>query len=454
VWVNLEYILADQEGPSFRPELAGSTYLAAVRTQINCGVARTLHRKARSPRMTAHCAQPQHAGNSEPPSFKAFASRPLSEWHNAQDAWLAQVSDGKTTLPPAAESGSIESKTRAAAWRAAIKRHARAVLMSLAEAGNAAANAALDAEVSRSQQRRSAKAASYINGSAWHPRPRGSAPAGYTWDHGIGIWLDGDGRPRPNATHNQRRVQQRQASEVQSLRHKRKWALYDSCERRYRRRKGEMPALTAQEQKACNAGWRLSVLSPDLYAKMGYDAEADRALRDSAGDVMAAVRRREADARAAKQRERDERDAAYRAAAKREAEQLERARVAPERLAEGRRLTEGFVTGGRVEFRTWQTMNLKTGRDLKVADCHYSDWQPGTLTKVVSDGHIKCAYGVAWLEVRPDGKIPGYGLLNGESHVIPLSAKKRKSAGVYELVRQEPWWRLTLCVRCGKLRVK
>ena len=62
---------------------------------------------------------------------------------------------------------------------------------------------------------------------------------------------------------------------------------------------------------------------------------------------------------------------------------------------------------------------------------------------MVSDGHIKSAYGVAWLEVRPDGPIPGYYLRRGESYVIPLrdraslagGAGQRECAGVYERVR-------------------
>jgi len=83
-------------------------------------------------------------------------------------------------------------------------------------------------------------------------------------------------------------------------------------------------------------------------------------------------------------------------------------------------LTQGFVTGGRVEFRTLLTHNLKTGNPLERADQHHTEWQPGTLTKVVSGGHVKSAYGLAWLEVRPDGAIPGYYLLPGQSHVIML----------------------------------
>ena len=136
----------------------------------------------------------------------------------------------------------------------------------------------------------------------------------------------------------------------------------------------------------------------------------------------------------------------------REAERLELERVAPERLAEGARLTEGFATGRRVEFRTWLTFNLKTGRDLDPAKCHYTSWQPGTLTKVVSDGPIKCAYGVAWLEVKPDGAIPGYFLRCNEAYVIPLRANARKGAGVYERVRQAPWWWPVPCSMCGRTR--
>lgn len=399
--------------------------------------------------MTARRPQP-HTSNGRPPSFEAFASRPLSEWHDAQDEWLAEFSDGKSTLPPVGKMGSSESKARAAAWKAAIKQHARAVRMSLAKSGDAAANDILDADASRSLQRRREQRPR--NGSQWHPRPRGSAPDGYEWDHALGQWLDADGGPRPNATRNQRRVQQRQQSEVQSLRHKRKWQLYDSDERRYRRRKGAEPNLTAQERKAYNAGWRLAIASPDLYASLGYNREADRALRDSMGDVKAAARQREADARAAVEHERVQREAERRAAAQREAERLERERVKPERLAEGRRLTEGFATGSRVEFRTWLTFNLKTGRDLAPADRHYTDWQPGTLSKVVSDGHVKSAYGLAWLEIKPDGNIPGYYLRRNESYVIPLCSDARKGAGVYERVRQAPWWWPVPCSVCGRTR--
>ena len=61
----------------------------------------------------------------------------------------------------------------------------------------------------------------------------------------------------------------------------------------------------------------------------------------------------------------------------------------------------------------------------------------------MSEAPIKCAYGVAWLEVLPDGAIPGYLLRRGESYVIPLrdraslrgGAGQRERAGVYERVR-------------------
>ena len=69
------------------------------------------------------------------------------------------------------------------------------------------------------------------------------------------------------------------------------------------------------------------------------------------------------------------------------------------------------------------------------AQAAHTEWQPGSLTKVVSDGHVKNAYGLAWLEVRPDDAIPGYYLRHGESYVISLRAAKRMSAGVYERVR-------------------
>ena len=52
-----------------------------------------------------------------------------------------------------------------------------------------------------------------------------------------------------------------------------------------------------------------------------------------------------------------------------------------------------------MEFRTLITFDLKAG--ARGLHWHLTEWQDGTLTKVVSDGHVKSAYGVAWLEVRP-----------------------------------------------------
>ena len=325
--------------------------------------------------------------------------------------------------------------------------------MAAAIAGSTDANISLNQLAGVASMRHAWKHGWHDNDTPWHPRPPGPSPHGFAWNHAEGQWISPDGQSRPEATRSQRRVQQRKASEVQTLRHKRKWELYDSCERRRRRHKGQDPVLTAQEQKAFNAGWRLHTFTPKLYASMGYNPDADRALCDRMGNVMAAARQREADARAAIERQRAERDAAYRTAAKREADQLEleRAakreadqleleRVAPERLAEGKRLTEGFAAGGRVEFRTWLTFNLKTGKDLDPADQHHTEWQPGSLTKVVSDGHVKSAYGLAWLEVRPDDAIPGYYLRHGHVwgviHVCHLATccKARMSAGVYERV--------------------
>jgi hypothetical protein len=240
--------------------------------------------------MPARC--PHEAGlqaSGEPPSHEAYKAKPESDWHSAQDAWLAKFSGGKSTLPSPGEPGSAESKARAQAWRAAINRHGRAKRMAAAVAGDAEANYVLNGLAGVAHTRHAIKHGWLNNNAAWHPRPRGPAPHGFEWNHDQGIWIGTDGTtPRPDATRSQRRVQQRKASEVQTLRHKRKWQLYSSSERQRRRRKGEELALTVQERKAHNAGWRLAVLSPDLYAKMGYDAEADRALRDSMGDVMAA----------------------------------------------------------------------------------------------------------------------------------------------------------------------
>ena len=152
-------------------------------------------------------------------------------------------------------------------------------------------------------------------------------------------------------------------------------------------------------------------------------------------NVAAAARQRQADQRAAAEQEFAEHEAALRAAKEREDERLERERRAPERLAEGRRLAEGFVAGGRIEFRTLLKHNPRTGTRLEPEDWHHTQWQAGTLTKVVCDGHVKCPYGVAWLEVMPDCAIPGFFLRTGESYIIPLREAKRESAGVYECAR-------------------
>ena len=93
------------------------------------------------------------------------------------------------------------------------------------------------------------------------------------------------------------------------------------------------------------------------------------------------------------------------------------------------------MAGRHVEFRTLLTHNLKTGARLESKDWHHTQWQTGKLTKAVSDGHVKCPYGVAWLEVMPDSAIPGVYLRSGESYVIPLRANMRESEGAYECVR-------------------
>ena len=192
----------------------------------------------------------------DPPLFEDYTGRPVSEWHDAQDNWIATFSEGKSSLPPPAENGSAESKSRARAWKNALKRFLRAKCALLADSGDAEFRAILNAESDRKllaihRERQ------HEDGSTWYPRPRGPAPAGYTWCHLRGKWFNVDGEPRPFATRNKRRVDQRDASEVQSLRHKHKWALYDSSERRSKRQKGIMPLLTSAEAKTCNAAWRL-----------------------------------------------------------------------------------------------------------------------------------------------------------------------------------------------------
>ena len=187
----------------------------------------------------------------EPPSFTAYAMRPIVEWHDAQDSWLAKFSESRSTLPIAGEPSSAESKARAAAWRAVTKQYGRAKRMAAAVTGDAEANIVLNQLAGVASTRHAQKHGWLDNDTPWHPRPPGPSPHGFEWHYAQGRWLDADGQLRPEATRSKRRVQQRNASEVQMLRHKRKWALYDSCERRYRRRKGEDFALTAQEQKVC-----------------------------------------------------------------------------------------------------------------------------------------------------------------------------------------------------------
>ena len=115
-------------------------------------------------------------------------------------------------LPSPGIAGSAESKARAKAWKAAIKAHGKAKRISLAIAGDADANAALDGEASYALQHAQSKKRAASDD--WHPRPRGSAPEGYSWDHARGKWIDKDGDPRSTTTRNERRVEQRDASSV------------------------------------------------------------------------------------------------------------------------------------------------------------------------------------------------------------------------------------------------
>ena len=184
------------------------------------------------PARRPHEAGLQLAG--DPPSFEAYAQKPESEWHFAQDEWLAQFFEGKRTLPVPGKTGSAESKERAKAWRSAIKAHGKAKRMSLAASGDADANAVLNGEASYALHRAQAKKRA-ASEAGLHARPRGSAPDGYEWDEARGKWIDEDGDARPEATRNERRVEQRNASEEQTRKHKQKWELYGS-HGRYRHR--------------------------------------------------------------------------------------------------------------------------------------------------------------------------------------------------------------------------
>ena len=173
----------------------------------------------------------------DPPTFEAYAGRPESEWHLAQDAWLAQFSVGKRTLPPPGRPGSAESKLRSKEWNNVLKQHGKAKRASLAAADDESANAALDIEADNALQRSQEKKRSFAGADAkWHPRPPGPAPDLHPiWDHTSGCWKDKSGEQRPDATRNERRVQQRNDSEDQTERHKQKWELYESCGRHYYR---------------------------------------------------------------------------------------------------------------------------------------------------------------------------------------------------------------------------
>lgn len=181
----------------------------------------------------------------DPPAYETYASKPESVWHLAQDAWFAQFSEAKRMLPPPGIAGSAESKARAKAWRSAIKQHAKAKRMSLALAGDVDANASLDGEAGYAFEH-ARKRAAPEDGAAMHPRPRGSAPSEHPiWDSECGVWVNANGERRPEATRNQRRVQQRNASEEQMRKHKMKWQLYDSGGRHYNRTHPEAAAIAS-----------------------------------------------------------------------------------------------------------------------------------------------------------------------------------------------------------------
>lgn len=137
----------------------------------------------------------------EPPSFTAYAMRPIVEWHDAQDSWLAKFSESRSTLPIAGEPGSAESKARAAAWRAVTKQYGRAKRMAAAVTGDAEANIVLNQLAGVASTRHAQKHGWLDNDTPWHPRPPGPSPHGFEWHYAQGRWLDDDGqlRPRPRA---------------------------------------------------------------------------------------------------------------------------------------------------------------------------------------------------------------------------------------------------------------
>ena len=78
----------------------------------------------------------------------------------------------------------------------------------------------LTAEQKREKRKQEAEdkaAASAVAGVV--PRPEGRAPKDHTWDEHRGVWVGPDGKDRKEATRNQRRVAQRNASDDQRARH-------------------------------------------------------------------------------------------------------------------------------------------------------------------------------------------------------------------------------------------
>jgi hypothetical protein len=72
--------------------------------------------------------------------------------------------------------------------------------MELAIAGDDHANAVLNGEATYALHHAQSKRAAADDGSAWHPRPRGSAPSDYPeWDSGRGVWVNATGDARPEA---------------------------------------------------------------------------------------------------------------------------------------------------------------------------------------------------------------------------------------------------------------
>ena len=214
------------------------------------------------------------------------------------------------------------------------------------------------------------------------PPPSGRRPKGYRWDGERGVWVDAEGGVRPEATRNQRRVEQRNASPIQKLRHESKWKLYESAGRHYHRmRDGQIFTLAERRAMHTLYGYHISAdLASQLELTHPSDAELERATRvlNEGKARHEAEKLAEEQARQARQRDREESER------RREEQQQVKERAAaalipplppPEQL---QMLRAGFVQGAAVEYNT-----------------RIHGWIPAILTKVLhSETHswdFRCA---------------------------------------------------------------